>query len=79
MQRYWWAVKVPAAGGGWEPGGFGFEDDRQLAVDQAKSQAARLREEGAAGWFVGVMDTTKPILSINPPTLSWDLVYLDQG
>jgi hypothetical protein len=72
QQRYEWVV-TDAAG---EHLAGGYEDDKARAIELVDEHAEQLRSDGTSGWYAGVMDMTKPILSHDPLMLSYRLVYL---
>ncbi len=72
MERYDWTVTV----GGRTPK-HGSEDDPRAAIEIVQREAASLRQQNIGGWWVRVWDTTKPVMSYNPPMIGWRIIYFD--
>lgn len=80
MKRYQWIASTKGpTGHAREHLADGEEDDRDRAIARATEQAARLREGHSTGWVVGVLDRQGWTLSSNPPSLGFELLFIDEG
>lgn len=57
----------------------GFEDDEDHAISKMNEHADRLREQHPTDLVAAVMDTSKPVVSYDPPMLGWQYVaFVDE-
>jgi hypothetical protein len=80
MNRYQWVVSTRGADGHVSKHlAGGFEEDKDEAIARVDEQADRLRRQNRTDWIAAVFDTTKPVLSYNPPMIGWEYVYFRDG
>jgi hypothetical protein len=75
MKRYQWTARI-----GNVPRGHGFEDDLSTAIAAADAEAEKLAADDLPGlWHVTVIDSTKPMMTMNPSWIGWAIAYERRG